>query len=283
VSHVAWLAPGWGWLPLRTPTLPPSTHTNAVMVGQGQFAVIDPGSPWEDQQALLQAELRRRLERGERWLGVWLTHHHPDHLGGVQALAQWRQALGLGELSVWGHPETLARAPQWSGARLHPVGDGQVLHQEVRALWTPGHAPGHLAFWEARRGICYAGDMVATEGTIIINPPEGDMGDYLDSLRRLLDLGAEVMLPSHGQALRGDEVAALLERYREHRLAREAMARAALGQRPRSLEALVPAAYPGLEPSLYPLAARSLEAHLLKLERDNEAVRQGGLWRSPLV
>lgn len=279
MSELVQVAPGWASLALRTPTLPPSTHTNVALVGQGAFAIIDPGSPWEPQQARLQSQVRRRLDAGERWLGVWLSHHHGDHLGGVQALATWHHALGLGPLPVWAHGLTWELVPGWEQVRRHEVQDGQELLEGVRALWTPGHAPGHLVFWEQARGLCYAGDMVATEGTIIVNPPEGDMADYLASLARLRGLGAELLLPAHGHMLRGAQVNGLLDHYREHRLAREALALAALSGEARPLEALVPAAYPGLDPSLYPLAARSLEAHLRKLERDGEAARQGDLWR----
>jgi glyoxylase-like metal-dependent hydrolase (beta-lactamase superfamily II) len=270
-------------LPLRSPTLAPATHTNAALLGEGAVVVVDPGSAWEDALGALWAALEARFARGERLVGAALTHHHPDHCAGVEALAAWWFARAGAPLTVWAHPETLALTPAWPHTRRAALGEGDRLPlegQEVEALWTPGHAPGHLALWEAAQGALCAGDLVASTGTIIVNPPRGDMGAYLRSLRRALALpGLRLLLPAHGAPLRGEDAVAVLERTLAHRLAREALVRGALTEAAQAVEALLPAAYPELSPSLYPLAARSLLAHLVHLEGEGAAAREGERWR----
>jgi glyoxylase-like metal-dependent hydrolase (beta-lactamase superfamily II) len=148
-----------------------------------------------------------------------------------------------------------------------------------RALHTPGHAPGHLCFHDEAEGVIVAGDMVASVGTILIDPVEGDMGEYLAQLDRLAKLGANVALPAHGDPIDAPE--ALFRRYIEHRLMREAKVVAALSQpgvSPSSTEALVPIVYADTPPLIWPIARLSLEAHLLKLERDGRARRGAAGW-----
>ncbi|MFO0590914.1 MAG: MBL fold metallo-hydrolase, partial [Polyangiaceae bacterium] len=123
-----------------------------------------------------------------------------------------------------------------------------------------------------------AGDMVASQGTILIEPRDGDMAEYLAQLGRLADLDAAVALPAHGEPIA--EPTKLFRHYVAHRLAREAKVVAALAASsgPSSIEALVPTVYADTPPVLWGLAARSLEAHLIKLERDGCVTRDAGLW-----
>jgi glyoxylase-like metal-dependent hydrolase (beta-lactamase superfamily II) len=185
-------------VPVRTPTLPPATHTNAWVLGRGDLTVFDPASPWDDEQARLAAALKGRIAQGERVERIVLTHHHDDHVGGAEAL---RKALG--DVPVAAHPVTASLV----AGRIRvdeTIDDDAVLccgGVELRALFTPGHAPGHLAFVEATTGVTVAGDLVAGIGTILIAPDDGDLGQYLDSLDRLRASGAKVLLPAHGPAL----------------------------------------------------------------------------------
>ncbi len=121
-----------------------------------------------------------------------------------------------------------------------------------------------------------AGDLVAGVGTVIIDPPEGDMADYLDSLDRLLDEKPGTIYPAHGPVVPGG--VAKLQEYRSHRLQREELVRAALSRArgPATPAELVPDAYPEVKPELYPLAERSLLAHLHKLVREGRAAETGG-------
>jgi glyoxylase-like metal-dependent hydrolase (beta-lactamase superfamily II) len=257
-------------LPVRTPTLPPATHTNAWILGQGELWVVDPASPWEDEQGRLLAEVRRRLAGGERLGGLILTHHHPDHVSGAVALAS---ALPK-RPPIFAHHLTAALLGPQLPIDAFWEDDQQVAlgGDAWRVLWTPGHAPGHLALLRESDGTVVAGDLVAGVGTIVLNPEEGDLGHYLASLQRLRDLGCKRLLPAHGPAL--DDADRVLEGYLKHRLARNQQILQALGAGPAPPQDLVRLVYPDLAPLLRPVAEAQLRTHLRWLGEQGQ-VAQG--------
>jgi endoribonuclease LACTB2 len=263
VAQLLPVAPGIRVLALRTPTLPPAAHTNVYLVGPegGPVAVVDPGSPYPDQQAILDAVLASLpIEL------VLLTHHHGDHVGGAVALAdRWGVPIAA-------HPAT-ARRLAGRVAVTRMVEDGEVVHGAL-AVHTPGHAEGHLCF--ETTGATIAGDMVAGLGTILIDPSEGDMALYFGSLERLLDRPGGTLLPAHGPAIPDGH--GKLREYLAHRKMREARVIEALGSEPRTVDALVATAYSDTPKLLWPLAERSLLAHLAKLVREGRAQMVGDRW-----
>jgi glyoxylase-like metal-dependent hydrolase (beta-lactamase superfamily II)/8-oxo-dGTP pyrophosphatase MutT (NUDIX family) len=271
------LVPGVALVPLRTPTLPPATHTNCFLFGTGEVVAVDPASPYPDEQAALDRAIDALADSGRRLVEIWLTHHHLDHVSGAAALAE------RAGVPIAAHPETAARlAGRVPVSRELADGDTRELAgpvpRRLRALFTPGHAPGHLCYLEEETGFLAAGDMVAGVGTILVDPSEGDMARYLDSLRLLRRLEPRVLLPAHGHAI--SAVASKLDGYIRHRLWREERVAGALAARgPATPADLVPAAYADVPEALYPMAERSLIAHLVKLEADGVAARDGGLWR----
>lgn len=263
-AELAVVAPGIRVLALRTPTLPPATDTNVYLIGPeaGPVAVVDPGSPYPAQQAILDDVLQQiPVAR------VLLTHHHGDHIGGAAHLAE-----------RWGVPVAAHAA---TAARLEGVlaidellADGEVVHGAT-CVHTPGHAAGHLVFELGE--IAIAGDMVAGIGTILIDPDEGDMGDYLASLERMRSRDERVLLPAHGPPIR--DGGAKLTEYLAHRRMREQRVIDALSGAPRSTAQLVETVYSDTPRVLWGLAERSLLAHLAKLEHDGIARSvDGGLW-----
>ena len=248
-------------VPLRTPTLPPATHTNCFLLGDDELWVVDPGSPWPEEQAILRDTLDRLAAEGRKAVGVLLTHHHLDHVGGAQVLG----------LPIAASAQTAARL-DFKVDRMLRDGDRlEVGPRGWRALHLPGHTRGHLCLIEDGSGAVVAGDLVAGVGTVIIDPPDGDMVDYLASLDRLLGEKPGAIFPAHGPVVPGG--ALKLEQYRAHRLEREAMVLAALAKQegPASPAQLVPAAYPEIKPALYLFAERSLLAHLYKLVSEGRA------------
>ena len=254
--------------PLRTPTLPPASHTNAWLVDAGGgLAVVDPGSPEPEEQGRLDALLDVLAAEGLPAREVWLTHHHVDHVGGV---AHLRRSRGL---PVRAHRLTEERLPGLGP--MVPVADGELLAGRYRALHTPGHAPGHLCFLDERTGALFAGDMVSTLSTVVIDPPEGDMGEYLRQLERLRALGPRTLYPAHGTP--APSAVAALDAYLAHRQEREGKIRAALAGGG-TLAELTREAYQDTPPFLLPVAERSCLATLLDLERRGLARRQGERW-----
>ena len=249
-------------LALRTPTLPPAAHTNMYVVGPdtGPQLVVDPGSPYPDQQALLDAQLEQEASAGRPLGGILLTHHHGDHVGGAAALAaRWNVPIAA-------HRRTVERLRGRIDIARELV-DGEVL-DGITCVFTPGHADGHLVFETG--GAQIAGDMVAGLGTILIDPSEGDMADYLASLARMLERAPSLLLPAHGPAI--TDAAGKLREYIAHRTMREDRVVAALTAREdASVDDLVPAVYADTPRVLWPLAGRSLRAHLIKLVKEGRA------------
>ncbi len=256
--------PGVILFPLLTPTLPPATHTNTYLLGHGDSALVDPGSPYAEEIEGLLAALAAAETEGRRVRAIWLTHHHPDHVGGVQRV---REALGV---PVLAHPATAERLRPLGieiddaledGQRIVLAGDPDFV---VRVLHTPGHARGHLSFLEERTRALIGGDMVSGVSTIVVDPPEGDMNDYLASLERLASLEPSTLFPSHGPTIR--DAVGKLRAYIEHRLWREERILEAWREGVRDPEELVTRVYDDAPEIALPLARRQLQAHLERLE-----------------
>lgn len=269
--------PAMAYFPLRTPTLPPATHTNAILLGAGDCLWVEPasGDPGEIERVVaLDTEARAR---GLRPQAILLTHHHHDHVGGAVEL---RARLGL---PIWAHAQTASRLPSVQVDRRLQEGEVLELDGSPRTVWevihTPGHAPGHLCFLERETGLMVVGDMVAGHGTILVEPEDGDMTQYLASLRRMAGLSPSRLVPAHGGVI--DDAVARLQSYHEHRLAREEKVLSALKECSRVQRAmdLVPGAYPEVPEHIWPLAALSVEAHLMKLMQDGRVERDEEGWR----
>ena len=267
------LAPGVALMALKTPTLPPATTTNTLIVGRRRLALIEPASPHADEQANLEAYVQRERERGAQVVAILLTHHHRDHVGHV---ARLQELLGA---PVMAHRATADRV----SFRVDEIAeDGDLIALDeghrIRARHTPGHAPGHLVFVEEKSGIIHVGDMLAGVGTILIDPGDGgDMGEYLGSLRLIRDeLCADNtrLVPAHGPVI--ERARAACEALIEHRLRRESKVISGVGAEGRSFDDLLAIVYDDTPKQLWPLAAMSLEAHVAKLVADGRLTRVGG-------
>jgi len=263
------VASGVARFALRTPTLPPATHTNSYLVGDGDFYLVEPASPFDDERARLTATLRSRVARGDRFLGAILTHHHGDHTGAAEHV---HETFGV---PLRAHART---RDNLRGAVTidRPLAEGDRLAGlealDVELLHTPGHAPGHLCLRSCAHGWMIVGDMVASVGTILIDPSDdGDMDEYLAQLARLAELRPTRLLPAHGDPI--DDAVARLEFYVRHRLAREAKVLAAVKASPTTLDAVVTEAYEDTPQAAFPLAERSARAHLARLEKHGQVER----------
>jgi glyoxylase-like metal-dependent hydrolase (beta-lactamase superfamily II) len=245
--------------------------------------VIDPASPYSEERIALDEVIAALAAAGRHVRAIWLTHHHGDHVGGAAYLAK---RLGV---SVAAHPATAARmGDRVAVDRLLNDGDLEVLEsrtgppRRLRALFTPGHAPGHLCFFEETSRFLVAGDMVAGIGSILVEPIDGNMRLYLESLARMKQLAPGTLLPAHGPPV--VDAIAKIDEYAAHRLWREAQVLAAVRARgPAPPHELVEFAYADAAKEIHGLAARSLIAHLIKLEseglvRRNDVGALEGAW-----
>lgn len=279
--------PGIIMAPLATETLPPATTTNCYLVGEERFFAVDPAPVDEVEQARLFELIDERMagdgKASRDFVGVLLTHHHPDHVGAAEATARRY------DVPVLAHADTFARL-DLAVENTRPLEDGVVLPLgtapdgrpgwELMAHHTPGHAPGHLVFTESRYGAMIAGDLVSTVSTIVIDPPEGHLGQYIESLERAADLlgDSAVLHPSHGPV--ASDGRTLLRRYLEHRERREESLVKALRDGVSKETDLVARVYADVDERLFPIAARSLRAGLEKLRDEGSAEEVGdGSWK----
>jgi len=241
----------WAWLlPGRVPTL--------IDAGTGDPRFL---SALDD--ALAGQPLRQ----------VLVTHAHPDHASGAPALATRFPGVRMRKLP-W--PERDTRWPvSWES-----LADGDIIEAgdtALMAVHTPGHAPDHLCFWHQGTRTMFVGDL-AVKGTTIYIPPSigGDLSDYLASLERVRALAPTRLLPAHGPPIENPD--RVLSTYIAHRLERERQIAGVVSGGTSSLDAIVGSIYGGLDPALLPMAKETVLAHLIKLERDGRARRDGDAW-----
>lgn len=261
--------PNYICFPVRTPTKPPATHTNAYLIYTSEeLLIIDPGSPYEDEQAALADTVDDLIAAGRSVREVVLTHMHPDHVGGVNAL---RQHLGE-KVSVAGH--RLTADPLAGSVRVDRfIEDGEVIQLKgdpqirLEAMHTPGHARGHLCFYEARTGTLISGDNIVGLGSVLIDLPEGNMSQYFNSLERMRALpDLSIIYGGHGPAI-GNPYAKL-DQYISHRLEREQNIFRAVREGASTTKEIVALVYTDVSPKAHAMAERAVMAHLEKLEAE---------------
>lgn len=261
---------------VRTPTLLPATHTNSYALGTRELLLVEPATPYDDERRAWLEWVRGLASQGRTPVATLVTHHHGDHVGGAAFLSR---ELGL---PLWAHPQTASRIDAPVARRLEE-GELLVLDGPKPSAWevlhTPGHAPGHVCLVDRAAGIGVVGDMVASEGTILVAPGDGDMREYLAQLARLEALGLATALPAHGAPI--EAPAAVFAHYIAHRLAREAKVRRCLadfGEAGVRLPDLVETSYDDVPPFIRPIAMLSLEAHLEKLVHEGLATCTEDRW-----
>jgi glyoxylase-like metal-dependent hydrolase (beta-lactamase superfamily II) len=227
--------------------------TNTWIYGREPAWLIDPGPALREHLDAISEELDERGGLG----AVLLTHDHEDH------------AEAVPELILRFSPAPLAAA---RGAVTTLLGDGD-RYGPFEVVATPGHAPDHLTFL-TEDGIAFTGDAVLGDGSVFV---VGQLGEYLDGLRRLRARRLSLLAPGHGPIVTDPE--AKLDEYISHRLARETALVTALAEGKRTTHDLLDAVWWDAPPQLRGAAAVTLEAHLEKLEAEGRLpadVERGG-------
>lgn len=257
------IATGVRRLVARNPGFMTGPGTNTYLVGLERCAVIDPGPDDPVHIERILAAAAGRLST------ILVTHTHPDHSPAAAALAKASGAELLGRAAPTHGRQDSTCAP------AHALDDGdnvQIGALALRALHTPGHASNHLCFLLERDGLLFSGDHLMQGSTVVIDPPDGNMNQYLQSLARLQREPVRHIAPGHGLVI--EDAQAEIARVIAHRSQREAKVVERLRRARRaSVDELVASVYDDVDPRLHPVAKSSLLAHLLKLEEDGRAAR----------
>lgn len=262
------LAPGVRRLVAPNPSMMTGPGTNTYLFGIEEVAVLDPGPVIDSHLQIIQEIAGAPI----RW--VLVTHTHPDHSPAALELARVTGAELLGRPPPEGHHQDMTFAPD----RVLEDGDRlSVDGAELEVIHTPGHASNHICLRHAELNWVFTGDHVIDGSTVVIDPPDGNMKHYLESLSKVKALRPAALVPGHGELVHDPDRA--IDWIIDHRLEREAKVVAALRENPglTSME-LVPHVYKDVDKKLYGWAERSLLAHLLKLQHDGAAVRDNGNW-----
>jgi glyoxylase-like metal-dependent hydrolase (beta-lactamase superfamily II) len=263
----------------QNPSMFTGPGTNTYLLGTGSRRILlDPG---EGQQHYLPV-LERALEEAgcEGIERIVLTHGHPDHIGGVRSVLERFGPMPVSK-KPWHDVDTRY------DLELEPLDDGSVVEAEgvtLRALHTPGHAPDHLCFVLEEEDALISGDNVLGVGTTVIPMGTGSLADYLASLERMLEAASGRIYPAHGPVI--EDGPGKIREYLSHRADREREIAAQLGATPQRVLEIVASVYSAYPKRLHAAAAQSVTHHLLKLEADGRARRDGGkdplaaLWRS---
>ncbi len=235
--------------------------TNTYLFGEKQVAVLDPGPLMPEHVQAIQLAVAGTI----RWVVV--THTHPDHSPAAAILAAATGAALVGQPPPFGGSQDQSFFPE------QVLNDGDRLATDeftLRAVHTPGHASNHLCYLHEELNWLFTGDHIMGGSTVVIDPPDGNMNQYLASLRRLKELGLQKIAPGHGAVL--DDPEAVVDRIIDHRLQREAKLIDALDAGGvATAEKLLVRVYDDVDRQLHPVALRSLLAHLIKLQEEGRA------------
>jgi ribonuclease/clavin/mitogillin len=236
--------------------------TNTYLVGRGRRPLIlDTGAGVAVYPDLLARGLEEMC-RSQELDKIVVTHAHADHLGGVKQIRP-----RFGDLEVlkmpWAGHDAIAGAP------ITPLQDGDQVNAEgatLRAVFTPGHAPDHLCYYLEQERAIFTGDVILGAGTTVIPDDTGDLGQYMASLRRLLELDPELIYPAHGPVIRNAREK--IGEYIAHRELREQQVLEVLRSGPHQVMAIVKQIYIDVPEFLHNAAASSVRSHLRKLHKE---------------
>jgi glyoxylase-like metal-dependent hydrolase (beta-lactamase superfamily II) len=217
----------------------------------------------------------QELARTDQLEKVVLTHAHQDHIGGVKDVTRL-----FGQLEVIKKPWPTPGPDNAAGVPISAIDDGAIVTTEgatLRAVFTPGHAPDHLCYYLVEEKALFTGDVVLGAGTTIIPDETGDLGQYMDSLQRLLETDVEIIYPAHGPMIRNAKQK--IREYIAHRELRERQVLSAIEDGPSEVTGIVKKIYTDVPEFLHPAAAQSVRSHLKKLRKEGRVVEHENHWR----
>jgi len=238
------------------------TGTGTYLLGTDQIAVIDPGPDNDDHLSAILSAADAPISH------ILVTHTHRDHspLSLKLKAETGAEIWGCKPIPQHGHTAQFEEALDDTYAPDHIMQDGDILKGagwSLEAIETPGHISNHICFHWAEENALFCGDHVMSWSTSVILPPDGDMAAYLQSLQKIKSRRFKALWPTHGQPI--TEVDTFLSALIQHRLDRETAILITLDEGPRAIMDIVKLLYQDIPETLYPAAAQSVFAHLIKL------------------
>jgi glyoxylase-like metal-dependent hydrolase (beta-lactamase superfamily II) len=252
--------------------------TGVYLIGGDDVAVVDPGPLIPEHVAAL----KRALD-GRRVSHILVTHTHSDHSPAAQPLKEWSGAKTYGFGPHGSGLDDGVKMEEGGDRSFNPdvrVKDGDVIEGHgftVECVYTPGHTSNHMCFALKQEQALFSGDHVMGWSTTVVTPPDGDMARYMASLRKLQARTDRTLYPTHGAPITDPQP--FLQAYIDHRLQREAQILACIGDGVSTIPDMVARMYADVDKRLHPAAARSVEAHLIQLEREGRVSNESGSYR----
>jgi len=239
--------------------------TGTYIIGEGEVAVIDPGPMLDEHIEALTQGLA-----GETISHILVTHTHSDHSPAARIIKA-RSGAPTYAYGPHGSGKQDLDIPVDGGADFDFSPDVFVTHGELiegkgwtmECVYTPGHTSNHMCFQLKEEKALFTGDHVMGWSTSIISPPDGDMTSYMESLELLLNRDDKLYWPTHGDCITDPKP--FVRSFIEHRLERESQILSALKSGQSSIEEMVPGMYTELDKRMYPAAARSVLAAIIRL------------------
>lgn len=255
--------------------------TGVYLVGANEaardVAVIDPGPLVPEHLDAL-----KRAIAGKHVTHILITHTHSDHSPAAQPLKQWTGAVTYGFGPHGSGPDDRVKVEEGGDRDFVPdvwVRDGEVIAGKgftFDCVHTPGHTSNHMCYALREEKALFTGDHVMGWSTTVVAPPDGDMAQYMASLRKLIARDDRILYPTHGGPIRDPKP--FLQAYLDHRLEREAQIVACLHDGVNTIPEIVARLYAEVDRRLHPAARRSVLAHLIQLQAEGRVAHQGGTY-----
>ena len=239
--------------------------TNAYLIGHEDITLVDPGpnSPEHIDRIL--------LEGGDKIKRILVTHTHTDHSPAALPISKKLNIPMFGRL--------VDRESKWEDETFKPdtvLNHGDIISTDeytLETIHTPGHASNHLCFYLEKYKCLLTGDHIMDGSTVVIAPPDGNMTEYINSLKLLEQYDISYFAPGHGNFMQ--EPSKTIQSIIRHRLSRESKVLRCIEKNKQSnLDELLPLVYNDVPEMLHPIARMSLLAHIIKLEDDGKIKNQ---------